>query len=356
MNKFLKKNIELTYYPALELIFAPARLSLNHEYIEEKENGIPLDKDIEKWVENSLEIMDSQQKEIMDFYFDEDGYLGLGLSKLKDELSKNCTPVDFIDYLEKINPKKLAYYLLLGAYDGKLEKDEVNKFTDFHRIYDWITKNFIVTARGRWKIFKILSKPEEVQKELSDFLKYFYDKYFIEFYQKQNVPRFIKNYINKNGDLLKETFLENIKYILSAEAQNKILNINNKLEINVSYFAGIGNVFIPEQNRFTLGYKYSDIKMKGEEHKILKYSKLFKTLADKTRLKILLELKEGSKYLTQISNSLDISSPTVKYHLEKFISSGVIEIEKAEKKKYYKLRKDRVNDIINVIKEIFSIY
>ena len=356
MEKFHKKNIELTYYPALELIFAAARLSLNHEFIEEKENGNPLDKDIEKWVDNSLENMDSQQKDIMNFYFDEDGYLGLGLSKLKEECSEDWTPVDFINYLEKIPSEELVYYLLLGGYDGKLEYKELKKSSDFHNIYDWITEKFVVTARGRWKVFRILSKPEEVQEELCDFLRRFYENYFKKFFKKQNVVQFIRDYIRKNEALLKDAFLDYTMHILSEEAQDKIFNLNNKIKINVSYFAGVGDVFIPEQNRFTLGYKYPDKKLPGGEHQILKYSPLFKALSDETRLKILLELKESSKYLTEISDSLDISSPTVKYHLEKFISSGVIEIEKAEKKKYYKLRKDRISEVLNLIKELFSIY
>ena len=46
-------------------------------------------------------------------------------------------------------------------------------------------------------------------------------------------------------------------YILSKEAQDKIF-LNNQLNVNISYFAGVGDVFIPEQNRFTLGYKFPD--------------------------------------------------------------------------------------------------
>lgn len=355
MKKNDKEKIILTYYPALEIIFAAARLSLDHEFIEEKENGISLDKDIENWVEKSLENMNSQQKEIMNFYFDEDGYLGLGLSKLKEELSEDCTPVDFINYLESMTAKKLTYYLLVGGHDGKFEESELDKLNNFHNIYDWITENFVVTARGRWKVFKILSKPEEVQKELCGFLNYFYKNHFKNFYKEQKVVQFIRDYIKKNEDLLKDAFLDYTKYILTQEARDIIFNSNNIIKINISYFAGVGDVFVPEQNRFTLGYKYPDKKLSGEEHHILKYSQIFKALADETRLKMLLELKENSKYLTEISNSIDISSPTVKYHLEKFIESGVIEIEKAEKKKYYKLRKDRMIEVINLIKDLFSI-
>lgn len=355
MEKIDEEKIQLNYYPALELIFAAARLSLDHEFIEEKENGIPLDKDIENWVENSLETMNSEQKEIMDFYFDEDGYLGLGLSKLKEKLSEDCTPVDFITYLEGMNAKRLTYYLLIGGHDGKFEESKLDKLNDFHNIYDWITENFIVTARGRWKIFRILSKPEEVQKELCSFLSYFYNNHFKNFYKKQKVTQFISNYIKKNEELLKDAFLDYTKYILSQEARDIIFNSNNIIKINISYFAGVGDVFVPEQNRFTLGYKYPDKRLPGKEHQILNYSQIFKTLADETRLKMLLELKENPKYLTEISNSINISSPTVKYHLEKFMESGVIEIEKAEKKKYYKLRKDRMIEVLNLIKELFSI-
>ncbi|MGM0438099.1 MAG: ArsR/SmtB family transcription factor [Bacillota bacterium] len=355
MKNFHEKNIELTYYPALELIFSVARISLNHEYIEDKEKGISIDKDIEKWVNESLADFDSQQKEIMNFYFDEDGYLGLGLSKLKEKISKDCSPVEFINYLDKLPPKKLAYYLLVGGYDGKLKEEEIEKSNNYHNIYEWITKNFVVTSRGKWKVFRILSKPEEVKKELCNFLRYFYENIFIDFFKKQNVINFMKDYLKRNEELLKEAFLRYTEHILSKEAQKKIFNSNNELSINVSYFAGIGDIFIPEQNRFTLGYKYPDKKLPGVGHQILKYSQLFKALSDETRLKLLLELKERSKYLTEISNSLDISSPTVKYHLEKFINSGVVEIKKAEKKKYYRLRKDRIREMLNLISDIFNI-
>ncbi|MCD5414463.1 MAG: ArsR family transcriptional regulator [Clostridiales bacterium] len=43
---------------------------------------------------------------------------------------------------------------------------------------------------------------------------------------------------------------------------------------------------------------------------------IFKVLADETRLKILLQMNQGPKYLTEMADSLGFSTPAIKYHLE----------------------------------------
>jgi len=64
----------------------------------------------------------------------------------------------------------------------------------------------------------------------------------------------------------------------------------------------------------------------------------FKVLAADTRVEILKRLSEHKETLTDLSDALEMSPSTIKEHLNKLVSAGLIEqIEGDTKWKYYKL-------------------
>ena len=343
------ENIELCFEKSLEIIFAAARVSLNHEYEEAAEEGLPIDPEIDKWVREVLGKIDPRHKKLLDFYFDQDGYLGLGLLRLQEKFKDSPSVQELISFMEDISASELSYYLLLGAYDGELAKSDIKQFNDYQQVYKWITDNCVTNSRGSWKVFKLISNPEEAKEELIAFLNYFYSNFFKDYYEKKEIEEFMNSYLEENRDLLKRSFIKLSSRLLSPELKDDFFK-KDQIRVNISYFAGIGHVFVPEQMRLAIGYKYPEKIDNNSSIRFLALSRLFKALSDENRLKILLKLKKESKYLTQLSDSLEISGPSVKYHLEKLMEMELIEIEKSEKRIYYCLKKSKLNNMINELK------
>ena len=53
--------------------------------------------------------------------------------------------------------------------------------------------------------------------------------------------------------------------------------------------------------------------------------RLFKCLADKSRLKILKSLMVEDMYVERLAERLDLSAPTITFHLKKLMDAGAVE-------------------------------
>lgn len=54
---------------------------------------------------------------------------------------------------------------------------------------------------------------------------------------------------------------------------------------------------------------------------------LLKTLADRTRLEILLALQEQGRTIRELTGKLELTQPTVSFHLHKLREAGVVEVD-----------------------------
>ncbi|MCR4621986.1 MAG: metalloregulator ArsR/SmtB family transcription factor [Clostridiales bacterium] len=66
---------------------------------------------------------------------------------------------------------------------------------------------------------------------------------------------------------------------------------------------------------------------------------LFKAIADDTRLKILRTLNEKEMYVELLAQRLQLSPPTVSFHLKKLYSAGLIDSKKEQYYTVYSLRR-----------------
>jgi ArsR family transcriptional regulator len=78
-----------------------------------------------------------------------------------------------------------------------------------------------------------------------------------------------------------------------------------------------------------------------------KRSEMFKSLSDPNRLRILYILKDGEKCVSEILPFFDILQPTVSVHLLKLQESGLLDVRRDGRKRYYRLSDHRVLDLIN---------
>jgi len=82
-------------------------------------------------------------------------------------------------------------------------------------------------------------------------------------------------------------------------------------------------------------------------------SQTLSSLANITRLKLLICLSEGKKNVTELIEKCTLSQSAVSQHLEKLRSSGIVKSEKVGKEVYYTLVNPEVaklsHDILNFI-------
>ena len=70
---------------------------------------------------------------------------------------------------------------------------------------------------------------------------------------------------------------------------------------------------------------------------------LFKLLADETRLKLLCALNEKDMYVELLAERLQLSAPTISFHLKKLQAAGLIEARREQYYTVYSLKKEFFN-------------
>ncbi|MFW6009373.1 MAG: ArsR/SmtB family transcription factor [archaeon] len=325
-----------------------------------EENGIAINEDIDKWAQSVLNFFDSDQKDVLNFYFNYYSYFGLGLFFFAKDYIDDCNNnkfsiKDFIEYLKTSKSEDYSLYLIQAICNRKIGKETINNMKDFKNGYNLIEELTIIPEKGKWQALKILSKPVLIKNELISFLEFYYNNFFHQ--KEEEVNIFINEYINnsENQKKLKDAFLDSIYKTFSKEFIEEIYESYNHIEVFVSYFCDFANYFCSHNKILIIGYRFPQFvrKMMGGTENLDRQLKVFKVLSDKTRVKILLEIKKGSKYLTEIAEIMEMSNPAIGYHINKLLGAGLIEIDKSENRIYYKLNENTFSELISQIREIF---
>lgn len=76
-----------------------------------------------------------------------------------------------------------------------------------------------------------------------------------------------------------------------------------------------------------------------------------KSLADKSKLEILLLLKTGSKYSLEIADALKLTPATVSYHMSSLLECAMVSVSKKDGRSYYELSAKSIEDFLNELKK-----
>ena len=83
-------------------------------------------------------------------------------------------------------------------------------------------------------------------------------------------------------------------------------------------------------------------------------AKVFKALADESRLALLASLKTGEKCACCLSENLNISQPTLSHHMKLLCDSGLVDYEKKGKWMHYNLAKRGKELFDNMMQNYFA--
>ncbi|MGM0420710.1 MAG: ArsR/SmtB family transcription factor [Bacillota bacterium] len=345
------KNIEVSLEKdrAVEFIMSLARLG-NNELIEEiaEENRLELNPEIKSFIKNVYASLEQRYLDVINRYFSQ-ASLGIGLALLAED-----EPIeDFIEKIKQLSDLELTYYLLVTGSELEFSQEDIREIKADQEIFSWIEENFAVTEEGKWQIMRIFKRPAEVKAELIDFLSYYYDN----FYQAQadKTDNFLAEYITDNKVELKQAFWQGYLERLTPENRKEFLASVETLEVLVSYFLELGSAFATGGVGLVIGYRYPELieQLDHSGQNFMRFAGLFKVLGDETRLQVLLHINEGSKYLTEIAEIMDSSNPAIKYHINKLMTAGLIEVESSENRIYYQVKRRRFEELIGVVEEVF---
>lgn len=79
------------------------------------------------------------------------------------------------------------------------------------------------------------------------------------------------------------------------------------------------------------------------------YKLFFGTLTSQNRLRIINLLREGSKNVSEIQNTLRLRQTSVSHDLQRLKKCGFVSVEKKGKYRYYNLNKQTISSLMNII-------
>lgn len=352
-------NLKIEYNCVYDFISSLAVMARYKELEElNEEYGLSKDKNIENWLNETRASFDKQQQQQLNRYFEGEISHGLGLITYGLKTEKNKGKIDieqFMVHLEGIEPSLLISYLLNECYQGenRLKEDLVKKWLSKKDLFEIINENFDLSEARKWQVYRMLNKPLEIKNELIKFLETYYNNYYIN--EEKRVASILDDHIKENEEDIKKVvcdFLENI-----FTPGDETIDFKKDVRVILVYFGEYLSSIYLDYNTCLFGFKFDEFvkKVYANKDDIEEQAHVFKALGDKTRLKMLQELLTGPKYMTELGEKLDVSTPTINYHMKKFINAGLVQIDKAGNRIYYKIRKKKLESIIKLLESNYHL-
>ena len=165
---------------------------------------------------------------------------------------------------------------------------------------------------------------------------------------KDSVKKELIMYINDFTRWFEEKADERFTHLLDLSSAttkhiypsfSKGASINSFLTAGLYYYGLIVDQLMNTENELEL--KKTDLLMKT------------KALSDKSKIDILLTLRERPMFSLEISEKMSLSPSTTSHHMNMLVSSGLVQVIKQKGKVYYNINKDGFNSLKDVLTELF---
>ncbi|MDD3129888.1 MAG: winged helix-turn-helix domain-containing protein [Candidatus Izemoplasmatales bacterium] len=257
---------------------------------------------------------------------------------------------EYIDYLFKVESKSFKDEILKSLVN--LEEDEPN---DVEVLNDSQAMQYInslkITSANKWNLLLMIQNPKDYLEKWVNLL-HKTQTIFYQVYQQYEekvvkVGEDISKRLSKNPN-------ESFKKITYDAVQFDFSNQD-------SCFLYVSAIF-PYTLRFVgdsecrivwgmeMEYSFRRIHEINEDH-LMQRVKIFKTLGDRTRYETLKLIAKGETSIKNIADELDVSSATISYHINEFLTSGLLHLSKEKNKKTrYVVDYKKLNEIIESLK------
>lgn len=79
-----------------------------------------------------------------------------------------------------------------------------------------------------------------------------------------------------------------------------------------------------------------------------------RVLSEKTKFEILLALREGSRYGSEVAELLGLRPATVSHHMGELLRHGLVSVKPEQNRIYYSLRPERIREVLEQAGELFG--
>jgi DNA-binding transcriptional ArsR family regulator len=237
----------------------------------------------------------------------------------------------------------------LVTLDDETDEDEININVDNPMEY---INRLKVDSANKWNLLMMIQNPRTHFENFVSLLakiEPFFNDYYAKMEKKiEEVGKDLSNRLSVNTDeVFKELTFDSIKYDF------------NNWEVCSFYVSAAFPYtlrFIDRDNcRIVWGYEmeYGFARIHEiYEDRTNQRVKIFKSLGDKTRYETLKLLAKGESSIKNIADALDVSSATISYHINEFLTSGIVYLNRDSNKKFdYRVDYEKLNEVINLLKE-----
>ena len=262
------------------------------------------------------------------------------------EITKDCKALTQEERIYKMN--SYVKYSRMIYEEDKEEKTEIT-FNDF---YQALNKAELL-AEEKWHIVNILYDLNpyleelvtivqeaqtlflECQKEIDGILEEFY-KYWSNKFLSINVYEYIKEATGSE---------------FNKNQQNVIILPSLTLCNGIAFYSEDKS---PERDTLYIGVLYGENFHPGmKKEKDIFLSQYLKLLSDKSKFDILMNIKDKKVYGAELAKMLNLSTPTISYHMTALLNAGLVNIERENKRIYYFINKEKMTEFIETMKSLF---
>lgn len=260
---------------------------------------------------------------------------------------------DLIRYLEKMDATKLLAYILERFYFDSPSQFEnimnlINNHDQYETIFSFIMRSEATSDIIKEKLLDIIESPEEIKYRLTLLLRQFYGKCYLPIEDE------IIDTLYASKEKFEKTFEENKVYFYEEYLSEYSIKDVKNFVVNISYFVQIGKwkFLTTLQNNI----EYISIGMHADSYpqssfQKIKVKKLLKLLADEKRFEMIQLLGKKPWYGHELAEALNITPPTISYHISSMMELGLIFLEKESNRTYYHLDKDKLKQLLQLVEK-----
>lgn len=246
---------------------------------------------------------------------------------------------EYFDHLMNTNNTDLIKKCVFAV--NNLTEEDID-YNDCDNDIDFIQK-INLEQRLKWLLLLFFQNPKKELEKLKDLYKKllpYHNQYYSD-QEVQMVGQYVEQQIN-SMDPEKHKALTHGIYDLSVLTETNIT-------IYVSYWHMFSLIVSKNQNDTTLiwGIKlqeaFSEIDRLGKD-KINKVTKLFKSLSDPNKFRILKLISSGETKIKEIARIIGVSSATVSYHISDLFTMGIIKFKAQTKSLGYQINKEALDE------------
>lgn len=329
-------DVDIKYFPSIDFLFSLVRINLR-SIIHKNEafNCFEYNEQIENYVNEALSGMSSMMQGDLETLTKKfaGGIIIPAYLCIKNNISSTS---NFLSYFEKLSGVDFfqAYEEAYGFDEKSLSEPEKEKaFKD-------------LVPPGNYKLFLEFKKHADETKER---LSALFNAYYRKFYQdvEDGTTDFMKQRILYYKNIRPDDKLFLLTKMLLIDAES-IDPQYTSITLYPSFFYEIGWSQFRCKDRMAYVFGYLLEQQLESSHAKRRLEELRKILADDKRMAILKLLNKKKCYSTELAEVLQVSKPTISYHINKMLGIGILNMDFAPSNRVFlSLNKEALREILD---------